>query len=62
MSAIPWVGQDIVEFLKIIKPKSLETIGVVHKNALKTGKILLKIDKPLHYKEIIKLALDNRRS
>jgi len=45
MSAIPWVGQDIVEFLKIIKPKSLETIGVVHKNALKTGKILLKIDK-----------------
>ena len=45
MSAIPWVGQDIVEFLKIIKQKSLETLGVVHKNALKTGKFLLKIDK-----------------
>jgi hypothetical protein len=45
MSAIPWVGQDIVEFLKIIKQKSLDTIGVVHKNALKRGKFLLKIDK-----------------
>lgn len=45
LGAIPWVGQDLVEFLIIIKQKSLDTIGVVHKNALKTGKISLKIDK-----------------
>lgn len=45
VSAIPWIGQDIVEFLKIIKQNSLDTIGVVHKTALKRGKFLLKIDK-----------------
>ena len=35
MSAIPWIGQDIVEFFKSIKHKILETMGIVHKNALK---------------------------
>lgn len=45
MSAIPWVGQDIVEFLKNVKHEILGTIGVIHKNALKKGKRNLKIDK-----------------
>ncbi len=45
ISAIPWVGTDIVEFLKIIKQNSLETIGIVHKTAIKRGKFLLNIDK-----------------
>jgi hypothetical protein len=45
MSAIPWVGQDIVEFIKNIKHESLGTIGVIDKNALKRGKRDLKIDK-----------------
>lgn len=45
MSAIPWVGQDIVEFLKSVKPKILKTIGIVHKNALKRGKKDLNINK-----------------
>ena len=45
MSAIPWVGQDIVELKKIteiyseaIILSSLPVIGTVHKNALKKGK------------------------
>ena len=45
ISAIPWIGQDIVEFLKIVKQNNLETIGIVHKNALKRGKKDLNIDK-----------------
>ena len=45
MSAIPWVGQDIVELKEIteiyseaIYMSSLPSIGTVHKNALKKGK------------------------
>jgi hypothetical protein len=45
MSAIPWVGQDIVELKEIteiyseaIYLSSLPIIGTVHKNALKKGK------------------------
>lgn len=38
MSAIPWVGQDIVELSIIIKYAILGTIGVIHQNALKRGK------------------------
>lgn len=45
MSAIPWVGQDIVELKEIteiyseaIYLSSLPVIGTVHKNALKKGK------------------------
>ena len=35
MSAIPWIGMDIVEFKNYIKHKTLETIGVISENALK---------------------------
>jgi LAGLIDADG endonuclease len=45
LSAIPWLGKSLVEFLKCEKPKFLETIGIVHKNALKRTKIDLNIDK-----------------
>ena len=45
ISAIPWIGQDIVEFLKTIKHNLFETIGIVHKNALKRGIKDLNIDK-----------------
>ena len=44
MSAIPWVGQDIVELKEIIEIcketylNTLPVIGTVHKNALKKGK------------------------
>lgn len=37
MSAIPWVGQDIVESKNIIEYFALPTIGSVNKNALKKG-------------------------
>ena len=45
ISAIPWIGTDVVEFLKIVKQNSLETIGIVHKNALKRGKKDLNLNK-----------------
>lgn len=35
MSAIPYIGMDLVEFLKKIKQDTLETIGIVHNNARK---------------------------
>ena len=45
MSAIPWVGKDIVEFLKNVKHKVFETVGSIHKNALKKGKKNLNLNK-----------------
>jgi hypothetical protein len=52
MSAIPWVGQDIVElkeiteiYSKAIYLSSLPIIGTVHKNALKKGKNNTRLEK-----------------
>jgi len=45
LSAIPWLGKSLVEFLINEKHKFLETIGIVHKNALKKLKKDLNIDK-----------------
>lgn len=53
MSAIPWVGQDIVESNKYIDSYSagyllcvmLPTIGVIHHNALKKGNNVRKLNK-----------------
>lgn len=51
MSAIPWVGQDIVELKEIINiysevicVSSLPIIGTVHKNLLKKGKNTSRLD------------------
>jgi hypothetical protein len=45
LSAIPWLGTSLVEFLINERHKFLETIGIVHKNALKKIKKDLNIDK-----------------
>ena len=58
MSAIPWIGQDIVEstFIAVIislfifiivffKDINLPTIGIIHKNALKKGNKSLRLNK-----------------
>lgn len=58
MSAIPWVGQDIVEFISIAiislfsvilfslkKDFSLPTIGIIHKNALKKSNKTIRLNK-----------------
>lgn len=59
MSAIPWVGQDIVEFISIAiislficvilfslkKDIYLPTIGIIHKNALKKSNKTIRLNK-----------------
>lgn len=61
ISAVPWIGQDIVEFnlttiiislcffavvlFSLNKDISLPTIGTIHKNALKKGQKILRLDK-----------------
>lgn len=58
MSAIPWVGQDIVEFISIaiislfsvilfsLKNNIyLPTIGIIHKNALKKSNKTIRLNK-----------------
>lgn len=61
ISAVPWIGQDIVEFnlttiiislcffaavlFSLNKDISLPTIGTIHKNALKKGNKILRLDK-----------------
>ena len=59
MSAIPWVGQDIVEFISITiislficvilfslkKDIYLPTIGIIHKNALKKSNKTIRLNK-----------------
>lgn len=65
LSAIPWIGQDIVESIKItlisflfciiilfsFKTSLLPTIGTIHRNALKKGNKTLKLNKE-EYTEI----------
>ena len=55
MSAIPWVGQDIVEskniteyflgFVSIYTMCLLPTIGIINKNAIKKGNKKIRLDK-----------------
>ena len=57
MSAIPWVGQDIVESKNITECYSiinytalaLPTIGIVNKNALKKGNKEIRVNKEEYF-------------